>query len=210
MKITWHGHACFSVESGGSALVLDPYQDPDGILNLPPLSLTADRVLCSHEHTDHNCREAVRLTGKPCGIHVETVGSWHDGVQGALLGPNTIHILSDGEVRAAHFGDLESELTDSQIAAIGKLDVMMINVGGFEYSLAAFADRLCRLLSPRIVIPMHYRAEDYGFYKAGTLEEFLSLRSDVVYHPGNSLVVDRAAPPQTAVLRYLRPGSAEN
>lgn len=210
MKITWHGHACFSVESGGSALVLDPYQDPDGILNLPPLSLTADRVLCSHEHTDHNCREAVRLTGRPCRISVEKIGSWHDDVYGAKLGPNTIHILSDGEVRAAHFGDLEAELTAAQISVIGKLDVLMINVGGFEYSLAAFADRLCRLLSPRIVIPMHYRAEDYGFYKAGTLEQFTALRSDVVYHPGNSLIVDRTTPPQTAVLRYLRPEPTGN
>ena len=60
MNITWLGHSCFLVESGGWRVVLDPYY----VETYPALHVEADEVLCSHGHRDHNFLEAVTLSGR--------------------------------------------------------------------------------------------------------------------------------------------------
>ena len=52
MKITYLGHSCFSFESeSGVKLITDPYTRVGYEL---PQGLTADVVLTSHGHFDHN------------------------------------------------------------------------------------------------------------------------------------------------------------
>ena len=205
MKITWYGHACFMIESIGSSVVIDPYDDSDGLFRLPPLQFTADAVLCSHEHSDHNNRQSVKLTGKTCRLKIETIRCFHDDVQGEHLGSNLIHIISDGEFRIAHFGDLGHELSRKQQEILGQLDVMMVNVGGFIGSQAVPANRLTNLLCPTVVIPMHYRSDEFGYIKMGTLEEFVSLRNDVRYYNVNFIEITKNTEKQTAVLKLSFP-----
>ena len=63
MKLTWNGHACFTLECEDGTIVFDPFEDGSvpGIRNL---DLKADIVLCSHEHHDHNARSKVTLSNK--------------------------------------------------------------------------------------------------------------------------------------------------
>ena len=60
MKITWLGHSCFTVESQGYRIVLDPYKDGT-VPGLAPVRVEADQVLCSHGHDDHCGTECVSL-----------------------------------------------------------------------------------------------------------------------------------------------------
>lgn len=60
MKITWIGHSCFKIEEGGYRIILDPYED-NSVPGLGPVRETAEAVLCSHEHGDHNARKRVTL-----------------------------------------------------------------------------------------------------------------------------------------------------
>ena len=60
MKITWIGHSCFKVEEAGYRIVFDPYDD-GYVPGLGPVRETAEEVLCSHEHGDHNARKRVTL-----------------------------------------------------------------------------------------------------------------------------------------------------
>ena len=60
MKITWIGHSCFKVEEAGYRIVFDPYDD-GYVPGLGPVRETAEEVLCSHEHGDHNARKRVRF-----------------------------------------------------------------------------------------------------------------------------------------------------
>lgn len=93
MKITWLGHSCFTVESQGYRIVLDPYKD-GSVPGLAPVRVEADQVLCSHGHGDHCGTEGVSLRqGRPSPFTVETINTWHDDKEGALRGPNTIHVL---------------------------------------------------------------------------------------------------------------------
>ena len=90
MDITWYGHSCFSVLSGGETIVLDPFTGVDGY---PDTAASAQRCLCSHEHFDHAFRQGVRLIPGPRAISVSRVETFHDDCQGALRAKNTVHIL---------------------------------------------------------------------------------------------------------------------
>ena len=202
MIITWYGQACFLVEAQEGTLALDPYCK-DEMIRLPDLSLTADRVLCSHEHHDHNNRAAVTLTGAKDAFQIRSIDTYHDLQQGALRGKNLIHVIFTEGMKLVHMGDYESGLTEETMEIIRHPDILMINVGGFEASQAEFAQQLCQSLEPRIVLPMHYRTENIGFYKMGTVEEFLQYREQIVYYPTNSLEVTAQTPSQTAVLQFI-------
>lgn len=80
MEIQWLGHACFSIKHKGYTVVIDPY-NYKYTYGYPRLNLRADKVLVSHEHYGHNCREAVTLSGKPesqCPFAISSFSVDHD------------------------------------------------------------------------------------------------------------------------------------
>ena len=201
MKITYLGHSCFRVESQGWAIVLDPY-GADSVPGYRPVQETADQGLCSHGHRDHGAVEQVTLRqGGASPFTVEALDAWHDDQQGALRGPDTIHILDDGQCRVAHLGDLGCALTPEQKDKLRGLTALMIPVGGYYTIDAAQASALADELSPAVVIPMHYRGEGFGYDVIGPLEDFTALRSGVREHPGSVLELGPETPRQTAVLK---------
>ena len=123
MKLTWLGHSCFAVESGGYRVVLDPYY----VESYPPLHTSANEVLCSHHHRDHDFVEAVELTPRgDSPFTVETVQAFHDDQGGALRGTNTIHVLAAEGLRVVHLGDLGHELSGEQLAPLRSCDALLI------------------------------------------------------------------------------------
>ena len=201
MNITYLGHSCFKVESQGYSIVLDPYQDGK-VPGYAPVRETADEVLCSHGHGDHcGVENVTRKQGGVSPFTVETIDTWHDDQQGALRGPDTIHILSDGQCRIAHLGDLGCELTQERKARLSGLTALLIPVGGYYTIDAAQAAKLADELSPSMVIPMHYRGDGFGYDVIGTLDQFTALRSDVREYPGSTLELTAEAETQTAVLK---------
>lgn len=204
MKITWLGHSCFKVESKGYGVVLDPYED-GSVPGCLPVRETADKVLCSHEHFDHNFREGVTLAdsgGAP--MKVEVIDTWHDDREGALRGSNKIHILDDGEVRIAHMGDLGCELDEAQTEKLKGLDAVLIPVGGYYTIDGTQAKKLIDRIAPRVTVPMHYRGDGFGFDVLGTVEDYAALCQDVRYYSGHVLEVTSDTERQTAVLKIRR------
>lgn len=53
IRITYHGHACFSLETAGLHLLTDPYINGNPLAVIKPESLTPDYILLSHGHPDH-------------------------------------------------------------------------------------------------------------------------------------------------------------
>ncbi len=204
VKITWLGHSCFRVEFGDYAVVFDPYENG----YVPGLTLArqeADLVLCSHEHGDHNARSMVDIReGGEAPFQVEFIATYHDDRKGALRGEDLIHILDDGECKIVHVGDLGCELLPEQKEMLKGSDVLMVPVGGYYTIDAKQAKRLVEDIKPGIVIPMHYRGEDFGFDVLAPLEDYTRLCDDVVYYDGNTLELTEGMPGQTAVLKLIR------
>ena len=173
MKLTWLGHACFLLEQEGYKIVIDPYT---GVEGYPELKVQAHEVLCSHHHFDHDAVDCVELLperGSPFAIR--TVDTCHDDQGGVLRGPNTIHIFSAGDVTVAHLGDLGHQLTEQQLTAIGRVDGILVPVGGVYTVDALGAKQVCESIAPKWVVPMHYHHAPYGLPNVAGVEDFLAL-----------------------------------
>lgn len=203
MNLIWNGHSCFTLETADGCVVFDPYQD-GSVPGLAPLHLIADAVLCSHEHRDHAARSAVTLTGRSPVFSLVELSTFHDSEGGALRGLNFIRILSAEGMRVAHLGDLGCDLTAEQLDCLRGVDALLIPVGGYYTINARQAQALAEQLKPRVVVPMHYRSDAFGYNVIAPLEDFLALRRDVVCYNGNTLTLTKDTPAQTAVLTYLK------
>lgn len=187
MNITWIGHSCFKIEKDGYVIVTDPYE-VGSVPGLKDVDEQANMVLCSHEHFDHNARKLVQLTAAEKNpFTVTQIDTYHDDEKGAKRGPNTIYILDDGEMKTVHFGDLGCELEPEQLDMLKGIDVALVPVGGFFTIDAAQAANLVKQIQPKVVIPMHFKSEAFGFDIIGSVEQFEALVSDVVRMDGSEL-----------------------
>lgn len=187
MKLTWLGHACFLVEQDGYRIVIDPYTE---VVGHTDIRTQAHRVLCSHQHFDHNAVEGVEiLPERACPFTIRTVKTCHDDQGGALRGENTIHILTVGGVTVAHLGDLGHELTGEQLKEIGPVDGILIPIGGTYTVDAVGAKQICEAINPQWVVPMHYRHGSYGFPVLLTAEDFAVLWPEVTRLNGPELEI---------------------
>ncbi|MBQ3480829.1 MAG: MBL fold metallo-hydrolase [Oscillospiraceae bacterium] len=200
MTITFYGHACFKLDSLCGSILFDPFA-PGKVPGWKLPALEADKVLCSHGHSDHNWAEGVALTGRPFTGEIVRIPSFHDDKRGLLRGKNTITLVEAEGLRVVHMGDIGCALTAEQIAALGRVDVLMIPVGGHYTVDAAQAWEIVRSLDPAIVMPMHYSGKGFGYSVIASVEPFLRLAGNVKDVEGMSYTVDLADAPATIVFR---------
>ena len=203
MKLIWHGHACFQLEEDGRSVVCDPFE-PGFVPGMEELSVTADAVFCSHSHGDHNYTAGVKLVGDGTSpFRVTVLDSMHDDAGGTLRGPNLIHVFDlPSGLRAVHLGDLGHMPDDALVAAIGCPDLLMIPVGGFFTIGPETAKAVCDVLQPRVIVPMHFRGDGFGFDVIGPVTPFTDLfdPSCVSFLTGSELLVTADSPRRVAVL----------
>jgi L-ascorbate metabolism protein UlaG (beta-lactamase superfamily) len=195
MRVEWFGQSAFALTGSQAKIFIDPFHDLSPLaehgmqFDYPPIAgEDVDLLLITHEHLDHNGVEAIaseptilRSTAgrlqAPIG-EVLAIASEHDRKAGTERGPNTIFVFTLDGVRTAHFGDFgQSELRPEQAEAIGELDMLILPVGGGPTIGATQAAEIAKRLSPRWVVPMHYRTRRIGFLEDA--EEFLGLMSRV-------------------------------
>ena len=199
MKLTWLGHACFLLESAKSSLVFDPYA-PGYVPGFSLPELKAELCICSHGHDDHGYAQAVSLSGKGHDFEITQIPCFHDEEKGVLRGENLITIAEAEGFRVAHLGDIGHDLSDEQLGAMGRIDVLMIPIGGFYTIDSETAASIAKKLNPKYVSPMHYRGEGFGYDVLETVNKFLSLMDNVKYSASNSIIIDRDAEASVVVL----------
>jgi L-ascorbate metabolism protein UlaG (beta-lactamase superfamily) len=52
-KLTWLGHSCFLVETGGKRVLVDPFLDDSPTAPVKSKDISADIILITHAHYDH-------------------------------------------------------------------------------------------------------------------------------------------------------------
>jgi L-ascorbate metabolism protein UlaG (beta-lactamase superfamily) len=77
IAITWLGHNCWSIETGGSAILLDPFLNDSPTAPLKADAVKADFILLSHGHADHvgDTVAIAKRTGAKVLANFE-VGEW--------------------------------------------------------------------------------------------------------------------------------------
>lgn len=185
MKIKYLAHAAFLITSeSGTRIVTDPYETSNALKH-GAIQETADIVTVSHEHGDHNNVSAVRGNPKVVragaevkGIKIKAVPAAHDDKGGSQRGKNTIFCFEVDGINICHAGDLGHVLSEEQVKAIGKVDVLIIPVGGFFTIDARTATKVGDQLKPKVIIPMHYKTDKLDFPISG-VEDFLKGKSNV-------------------------------
>ncbi|MBC7326366.1 MAG: MBL fold metallo-hydrolase [Moorella sp. (in: Bacteria)] len=177
----------------GVRLVTDPYGPQ--VSPAAPL-VTADVVTVSHEHFDHNYLDNIKGNPQvwrgltPDGdwarvdraykdVRAYTVPTYHDEATGAKRGKNAVFVLEVGDLRLAHLGDLGHVLNDEQVQQIGRLDVLMIPVGGYFTIDANQAWQVVAVLKPRVVLPMHYLVPGMQGFPIAGVDDFTAGRANV-------------------------------
>jgi L-ascorbate metabolism protein UlaG (beta-lactamase superfamily) len=208
------------VTSQNTYIITDPLDMGDYQV---PKDIEADIVTVSHEHGDHNKVDAVSGDpviirglaegGQACvqidrtvkDVKIVTVGSYHDSSQGNERGLNAIFVFEFDGIRVVHLGDLGHTLSEDQINKIGKVDVLMIPVGG-RYTIAGTdADRVVSQLDPKMVVfPMHFKT-DAAMFLPSSGDDFVKGKQNAKKLTGNTYVLDLSNPPNSleyVVLNY--------
>ncbi len=227
LEISWHGQSCFSVRTpAGATVLLDPVAY--GIGFKPPV-VKADLVTVSHEHPDHKNLAMVEVAGAAAGgaevvhaiakngewsdvdlsiadVRVTTVRSYHDADSGKRLGRNGIVVLDVAGRRLVHLGDLGHPLDKEQIAGLGRVDVLMIPVGGGGYTLGgAEARAVVQAIRPRTaILPMHFKTPALRVKELDGPDTFLEGLGNVIRVDGNTFTVPET-PPAVAPVVLLSP-----
>lgn len=180
MEITWYGHSCFRLtERSMATVVSDPFDHT--VAGFDALKLRGDIVTVSHDAAGHNNVTAVKgrkhvLTGPG---EYEIGGVFITGVQTDVKRKrstsevrNTLYVYDYNGVTVAHLGDLKHVPTQTEIEALGTVNVALVPVGGGGGLNAAKAAEVVSLLEPGIVVPMHYGTPDSKI-KLAPLDRFL-------------------------------------
>lgn len=163
MEITWLGHSCFRIKGKDAIVITDPCHPS---LGYTLGKLHADIVTLSHFHPGHSYSEAITSEFKEIrgpgeyelkGIFITGIATFHDSEQGNKLGRNTVYVLEMDGITLCHMGDLGHLPASQLMEAIGDVDVLFLPVGGVSTIAGSTAAEIVRRLSPKIVIPMHYK-----------------------------------------------------
>jgi L-ascorbate metabolism protein UlaG (beta-lactamase superfamily) len=179
IRIRWRGQSMFEIWTPkGTRIVTDPH-----ILDgYPRNEVEADLVLMSHFHVDHTAVEAITnikkakqfnalkkedkegkrtsfnsVDTKIKDVKIQSMGTYHDTMTGFQRGKNGVWIMDIDGIRIVHLGDLGHTLTPLQLKKLGKVDVLMIPVGGVYTLNGIDAQKVVEQIKPtRWVLPMHY------------------------------------------------------
>jgi L-ascorbate metabolism protein UlaG (beta-lactamase superfamily) len=153
MEVTYHGLSCVRLRGRETTVLLDPPQ-----AQLPGLArANIGLVVRTEGETDPDLLRA------RAGNAQEVSGPGEFEVRGvSVLGVPatgvTVMRVTVDDVRVVSTGKLQRQLSEDQIDALGRVDVLVVPVGGGDALGAADAARLVRALEPVIVVPARYRA----------------------------------------------------
>ncbi|MFX0068032.1 MAG: MBL fold metallo-hydrolase [Promethearchaeota archaeon] len=213
VSVKWLGHACFEIRNK-ITIVTDPH-DGEGIGLKPPQS-EADLVLISHEHHDHkdgaslvakhNAEVMLSYVGQKIvqEIPVKGIKTYHDPTSGSQRGGNSVYVFEVDEISFCHLGDLGEILTEKQLNEIGHVDVLIIPVGGTYTLDADEATEVANMISPRIIIPMHYKIPGLSLPIAG-VDGFLKGKKNIKRIDSNSLTLAKKTLPEETEIIVLSP-----
>jgi len=198
------GHACFDVvPAAGPRVLLDPYRSGalGGRISHAPIDVTADIVAITHYHEDHGWYGAlpgdpivVDQPGQVLGVDFRMVWLPHDAHDGCRMGISRMIAFTVDGVSVLHPGDLGRLPTRDELRTLGRVDLLLLPIGG-KYTLGTDdAVELMRMLRPRWTVPMHYRSKRVDLDMAPRAAFVARLPSGIDVHGSGSAELDCAAP----------------
>jgi len=176
--------------------------------NARSFSMVLDRFPGAEKPKWYNARRRVARSGH--AIQVTSIPAWHDDTEGSQRGSNTLFLIEVDNQRVLHCGNLgQSQLTDDQLKQIGRVDVLLLPVGGVYTVDGTQAADIVGQIQPRIVVPMHYKTPNLADNLQGVSGFLTAMGADteIVRVRGNTLAISttkrQTTKPQVAVLGFV-------
>ena len=179
VRISYLNHAMFLIQARGGLSAVTDYTGVLGTADFTPTVATMNNAHGTHwtpapDPNIPHVLEGWSEEGLPRDYHLDLgdmlVRNVHTNVRseytGVRIDGNSIFIFEAEGLCIGHLGHLHHYPSETQMAAIGRLDVVMAAVdGGTTLDLPTMI-RLLKRLKSSIVIPMHW-------FSYSTLEQFL-------------------------------------
>jgi L-ascorbate metabolism protein UlaG (beta-lactamase superfamily) len=189
-----------------ATVVTDPYDYK--IVGYESLNLRGDIVSISHNEAGHNNVSAVksktRVISGPGefeigGVFITAVPTNGPKRKESDM-KNILCVFDYSGVTVAHLGDIRRVPRQSQVEALGTVNIALVPVGAGNGLNAAKAAEVVSLLEPGIVIPMQYSTPDSKI-ELDSLEKFIKEMGLSNIEPIPSLKVTKSAiPSETRVV----------
>lgn len=211
VRITFVGHATFTIESPKGILAATDYNDYVRAFEVPTIATM------NHAHSTHySLRPDPGIRHVLRGWQEGAAPPAHDVLEGDMrvrnvptnirdggftaFSGNSIFIFEVADLCIAHLGHLHHVLTPEHLKAIGQVDVLMVPVdGSYTLDLDGMLE-VIQQLQPRVILPMHW-------FGAATLERFLermATRYAVERIPEGNRVFSRANLPSRPAIIVLK------
>jgi len=172
MTITYYGLSCFKIVTKPAGRATDdvtffisPFDKKTG---LRPPQGAADVVFVSHDSESFNNAKAMR--GEPFvvdvpgeyalkGMQVDAFDAPADPKNGESRGNTVVYVIETEGMRVCHLGALGGELSAEQLDTIGNIDILFVPVGDKDGLDPKSAEKLCRTIEPKMIVPMHYKTK---------------------------------------------------
>jgi L-ascorbate metabolism protein UlaG (beta-lactamase superfamily) len=210
VALTFLGHASFLIESPAGVRIVTDYND---MIRAP---VTPDIVTMNNAHPTHYS-EAVEPGVKyvlrgwdPAGgvashhleyrdVRIRNVPTNVREFGGTRYSGNSIFIFEVADLCIAHLGHLHHTLTQTHLAELGAIDVVLVPVDGAYTLNQEEMIEVLQQIGPKLVIPMH-------IFSSATLEKFLT-RAGALYavrrETGPAMVLSRAELPAAPEILVL-------
>lgn len=207
-KIIYLGHASFLIKGNEYSLVIDPYEN-GSVPNLKfPKVEPVDAVIASHSHADHSAYHLVKVKDNPNQIKAGIMSVPHDRENGNKRGMNNINIFDVDGYKVIHMGDTGCVIDNQYLEPLKNADVLLAPINGFFTINPSELKKMCDVIKPRIVIPMHYEMKEYGsgYPDGDMIEEFKKLFHNYQYLESEELDLDEYKDYQGALIfkKYLQ------
>jgi len=204
VSLTYIGHSTFLIETAGGVTVATDYNDyvrPD----IVPRVATMNRAHSTHYSLNPDPGIEYVLKGwredrDPVHYDMQVGDLWIGNLQtnirdytgGTILNGNSIFIFRAADLCIAHLGHLHHTLTEQDLGALGRIDVVLAPVdGSYTLDIEGMIEVLKALESP-VVIPMHY-------FNQSTLERFINRLA------GSQYAIERREDPHLVLSREMLP-----
>jgi L-ascorbate metabolism protein UlaG (beta-lactamase superfamily) len=215
MKIKWYAHSSFRLTNYlGVAVIIDPYKPGglEGAINYGLIEDTADAVLISHGHEDHNYTDGIRGnftiirkagTYNIGGMVIKAIQTEH----GAGMGNNLAFVIRSDGITVVHLGDTGYVPGKNLLAEVGgRIDVLVMPVDGIYTLTLEEAAQMINEVRPSYVLPMHFRTEK-ACRGLGGVEAFLKDKERTRRIGRSEFEIDRENlpdSPEILLLQYER------
>ncbi|AHB42332.1 Zn-dependent hydrolase of the beta-lactamase fold-like protein [Candidatus Saccharibacteria bacterium RAAC3_TM7_1] len=156
-ELEYKGGNTMVISTRKSKLITDPKQSVVGLKDIEPKGMVS--VATEARFTVHSDDALLEVEGpgeyEVGDFSIRGIAAQRHLDDGGALA--TIYRIEVGDVRIALLGNIDPQLSEDQLEALGVVDMIILPVGGSGYTLdATSAAQLVRRIDAKAVIPVHY------------------------------------------------------